>query len=118
MTITLTNILKQRALIRLIGARLTDLAPRGDLGLGLDPAGPVGFAQIRAFSVNDRATELHLPLIMSVYGDGDEPAAGDTLAAAGDRVWTVGQDDVTLALRVDRGSAAQLLRGAGVATIG
>ena len=113
MTVTLTQVLSQRDALRLYGSKVSDLSPRGDLGLGMDPEGPVGFAQIRAYRLGGRTLLLASPLIMSVFGEGEAPGEDDDVAQDSERVWSVRQDDMALSITVGRGSSMQLLRAAG-----
>lgn len=110
MTITLTQMLRQRRELCLYGRKLSDLAPRGDLGLGLDAEGPVGFARVRAYRLGDECHTLLLPVVISVYGDGHPPEADDELARAGDRLWRATLDDAGLLLDIRDGTLRQLLQ--------
>ncbi len=106
---TLTQVIALERRIDLYGRRVTDLSPRGDLGLGLDPEGPVGFAVIHGYRHGQRFTPLTHPLILSIFGDGHPPAADDADAAPGDSVWTVAAADRALRLQVGQGTLAALL---------
>ncbi len=117
MPFTLTQVLLQRGALRLYGSAVSDLQPRGDLGLGLDPDGPVGFALIRAYRHAGHGVVLPAPLLLSVYGAGQAPAADDALAGPDDRVWAVHQHDAGLLLALRPGRLIDLLR-AGGATAG
>lgn len=107
--ITLTQVLNLDRDLALYGQRITDLRPRGDLGLGLDPEGPVGFARIRAVRHCGRLKLLPTPLVLSVYGDGREPAEEDADAQLGERIWTATVADRALRLELQHGSFAALL---------
>lgn len=110
MTFTLTQLLSQRDTLRLYGRKLTDLAPRGDLGLGLSPEGPAGFAQIRACARADLALALPQPLILSVFGEGQAPAADDADALPGERVWLARRSDLALQLQIRQAPLSVLLQ--------
>lgn len=112
--LTLTQVLTRHQLLRLLGTRIADLAPRGDLGLGLDPEGPVGFALVRAVEQAGRWSLLAEPLVLSVFGDGQLPGPDDVLADADERIWTAGSQDAALLLRIvpaPLGSLLQMVRG-------
>ena len=92
MSITLTQLLIRRAAVRLYGQRIADISPRGDLGLGLDPDGPVVFALVRAYQQGGCTTELSEPTVISVYGEGQPPGVDDAGALGGERVWLASAD--------------------------
>ncbi|OYU67320.1 MAG: hypothetical protein CFE45_43630 [Burkholderiales bacterium PBB5] len=92
MSIPLTQLLTRRAALRLYGQRIADISPRGDLGLGLDPDGPVVFALVRAYQQGGTTTELPEPTVISVYGEGQAPGADDAGAHADERVWLASAD--------------------------
>lgn len=107
--ITMTEVLSLGRRVCLYGMRITDLVPRGDLGLGLDPEGPVGFALVRGYRSNGRFTRLDQALVLSVFGEGSAGDAGDTDALDGERVWEVALADRLLRLELQQGSLASLL---------
>ena len=117
MPLTLTQVLLQRGALRLYGSAVADLQPRGGLGLALDPDGPVGFALIRAYWHAGHGVVLPAPLLLSVYGAGQPPAADDGLAGPDDRVWATRQHDAGLLLVLRPGRLIDLLQ-AGTATPG
>lgn len=98
--ITLTQVLTDHRLLRLLGRRIADLAPQGDLGLGPDPEGPVGFALVRAVQQAGRWTVLPEPLVLSVHGSGQSPDTADDLAQPDERVWRAGSQDMAVRLAV------------------
>ena len=98
--ITLTQVLTGHRLLRLLGRRIADLAPQGDLGLGPDPDGPVGFALVRAVQQAGRWTVLPEPLVLSVHGAGQPPEPGDDLALPDEQVWRAGSQDMAVRLAV------------------
>jgi hypothetical protein len=110
MSITITQLLAERDEIRLFGRRLSDLQPRGDLGLALDPDGPVGFALISR--VLRRGCLIHLtpPRLLSVYGDGVPAPAGDD-GSSPERMWRCSGADPVLTLQIERGTLDQVLPG-------
>ena len=108
--ITLTEVLSLGRRLVLYGCRITDLVPRGDLGVGLDPEGPVGFALVRGYHRNGRFTQLGEPLVLSVFGDGRQPASDDPDARDGERIWTMAAADRALHLVLQQGTLAALLR--------
>lgn len=110
--ITLTQVLSLDRRLSLYGNRITDLVPRGDLGLGLDPEGPVGFALVRGYRRGARFNWLPVPLVLSVFGDGQPPAADDDDARAGERIWTVAAADRALQLQLQQCTLAALLQPA------
>ncbi len=114
MAITLTQVLNRQNQVFLYGHRVCDFVLRGDLGMGLDPAGPLVFAWICAFAAADgRVRELKPPLLMSVPGEGEvlqEASALERVVAweassaqevSADRRWRVrrGDDVVVASLR-------------------
>jgi hypothetical protein len=107
--VTITQVLALDRRVSLYGARITDLSPRGDLGLGLDPEGPVGFALIRGYRRNGRFTVLRDPLVLSVFGDGRPADPGDGDAQASERVWVVALADRAFGLVLQQGGLAALL---------
>lgn len=115
MPLTLTQVLLQRGALRLYGSAVCDLQPRGDLGLALDPDGPVGFALIRAYLQAGQPVILPVPVVLSVYGAGQPPAADDALAGPDDRVWTVRQHDAGLLLVLRPGHLIDLLQAGAAA---
>ncbi|MFO1330765.1 MAG: hypothetical protein U1F56_25715 [Rubrivivax sp.] len=108
--VTLTQVLALERRVDLYGSRITDLAPRGDLGLGLDPEGPIGFALVRGYRRNGRFACLPSPLVLSVFGDGRAPAPEDPDAGEGERVWTVAAADRALQVKLQQGTLAALLQ--------
>lgn len=112
MAFTLTELLTQRATLRLYGRKLSDLSPRGDLGLGLAPEGPVGFALIRACSRAGVPLPLPQALILSVFGEGDAPEAHDAQALPGERVWLARRGDLALQLQLRQAPLGTLLQPA------
>lgn len=111
-TCTLTQVLNRNRSVRLLGSRISDLSPRGDLGLGLDPEGPVGFALVRAFQQAGLWAALPEPLVLSVFGDGQTPAPDDAAAGPDERVWTVNSQDTVVRLALLPAPLASLLQAA------
>lgn len=107
--ITMTDVLSLDRRVCLYGVRITDLSPRGDLGLGLDPEGPVGFALVRGYRRNGEFRRLHEALVLSVFGEGRASEPGDADALAGERVWELALADRLLRLQMQQGSLAALL---------
>lgn len=107
--LTLTQVFNLDRSVSLYGRRISDLSPRGDLGLGLDPDGPVGFALVRAFRRGSCFKVLACPLVLSVFGDGCLPGPADRDAQLGDRLWRATASDCTLRLDLQRGSLTSLL---------
>jgi len=107
--LTLTQVLALGRQLDLYGTRIGDIAPRGDLGLGLDPEGPVGFALIRAYRHQGRFIALPTPLVLSVFGEGQPSDATDTDRRADERRWTMAAADRALRLEVQQGTLAALL---------
>lgn len=110
--LTLTAVLARQHPLRLLGMRIADVAPQGDLGLGLDPDGPVGFALVRAVEQGGRWTVLPEPMVISVHGDGQPPLPADNLAEADERVWRASSQDVAVRLVVLRAPLVSLLQPA------
>lgn len=108
-TVTLTQVLSLDRQLVLYGQRVSDLSPRGDLGLGLDPEGPVGFALVRGFRRGGRCHRLDTPLVISVFGDGQPAAADDGFAQPDERLWTMAAADRALRLDLQQGPLAALL---------
>jgi hypothetical protein len=108
--LTLTQVLTGHRLLRLLGRRIADLAPQGDLGLGPDPEGPVGFALVRAVQQAGRWTVLPEPLVLSVHGDGQPPQPDDSLALPEERVWRAGSHDTAVRLAVVAAPMSSLLQ--------
>lgn len=87
---TLTQVLLEQDQMLVYGQQVSDFYLRGDLGLGLDPEGPVGFAWIHAFKpATGSRCQLAVPLLLSVHGPG-EPHA--TPVTPGERCWRVYRD--------------------------
>jgi hypothetical protein len=107
--ITMTEVLSLDRRVKLYGMRITDLSPRGDLGLGLDPEGPVGFALVRGYRRNDQFRRLNEPLVLSVFGEGSASDPGDAEALGGERIWKVALADRVLRLELQQGGLAALL---------
>lgn len=105
--VTMTEILSLDRRVRLYGMRITDLSPRGDLGLGLDPEGPVGFALVRGYRHHGLFKQLDQALVLSVFGEGSR--CDDADALDGERVWEVALADRLLRLELQQGSLAALL---------
>ena len=110
MSITLTQLLTRRAALRLYGQRIADISPRGDLGLGLDPDGPVVFALVRAYQQGGTTTELPEPTVISVHGEGLPPGADDAGAQAHERVWLASADMPAWRLQLHSAPLQSLLR--------
>ncbi len=108
-TVTLSQVLSLHTTVRLYGHRISDLAPRGDLGLGLDPAGPLGFASIRSVVHDQQTIRLPKPLILSVFGEGEPMLAGDAAGQPGERTWTLAMGDRALQLDFHQGTLSSLL---------
>jgi hypothetical protein len=108
--ITITQVLALDRRVSLYGGRISDLSPRGDLGLGLDPEGPVGFALIRGYRRNGGFIALRQPLVLSVFGDGGPVDPSDADGEAGERVWVVALADRAFRLELQQGGLAALLR--------
>lgn len=109
--VTMTEMLSLDRRVSLYGMRITDLSPRGDLGLGLDPEGPVGFALVRGYRRNGQFTRLNEALVLSVFGEGRARGPADVDALDGERVWEVALVDRLLRLELQQGSLASLLSG-------
>lgn len=109
--ITMTEVLSLDRQVSLYGLRITDLSPRGDLGLGLDPEGPVGFALVRGYRSNGQFMRLNEPLVLSVFGEGNASDPDDADALNGERVWHVALADRVLRLELQHGGLAALLDG-------
>ncbi len=109
--LTISQVLALDRRISLYGVRISDLSPRGDLGLGLDPEGPVGFAHIRGYRHNGSFTRLTQPLVLSVFGEGRAAEASDADAQIGERVWQAALADRVLRLEMRQGGLAAFLEG-------
>jgi hypothetical protein len=107
--LTISEVLSLDRSISLYGLRISDLSPRGDLGLGLDPEGPVGFARIRGYRQNGLFTSLPQPLVLSVFGEGRACEPSDSNALSGERIWPCALADRALRLEMQQGSLAALL---------
>lgn len=108
-SVTLTDVLALDRTMLLYGSRISDLNPRGDLGLGLDPEGPVGFALVRAYRRSGRFVALPAPCVLSIFGDGVLPAPDDPDAREGERLWPAAASDRALRLELHQGTLAALL---------
>lgn len=109
MPLTLTQFLRTREQRRLFGQVMSDLASRGDLGLGLDPAGPVQFACIHGVCFGDgHRLALTPPVLLAVFGPGQVEGT-DQANFPGERCWRAHRDDMTLRLDLHRGSIESLL---------
>lgn len=110
MSMTITQWLAERDEIRLYGNRISDLQPRGDLGLALDPDGPVGFALISRVVRRGCTIRLTPPRLLSVYGEGVPTPAGED-GSSSERMWRCGAADAVLVLQIERGTLDQVLPG-------
>lgn len=108
-TVTLSQVLSLHRTVKLYGRRISDLAPRGDLGLGLDPAGPLGFAAVRAAACDQDRFDLTEPIVLSVFGEGEPPEDSDAIALPGERIWTMAMGDRGLKLQIVQGTLWSLL---------
>jgi len=91
MTTTLTQVLFENEQVLLFGDHVSDFYLRGDLGLGLDPAGPVGFAWIRSYQTAEgQRQRFATPLLVSVNGPGEPPTHPEQ---PGERCWQVDRND-------------------------
>lgn len=106
---TLTQVLALDRQVALHGVRITDLSPRGDLGLGLDPEGPVGFALIHGFSRNGQFQRLAAPVVLSVFGEGRPHEGPGSEGPPAERIWHVALADRALRLELQQGSISALL---------
>jgi hypothetical protein len=111
-SLSLSEVLALHRHVKLYGRRINDLSPRGDLGLGLDPEGPVGFAHIRAYRRNGQFHNLAHPLVISVFGEGRPAQPEDSDALPGEGVWQAALADRVLRLELQQGGLAAML-GAG-----
>jgi hypothetical protein len=109
MTMTFNQVLSRRGTIQLYGTSISDLPATEELGLGANALGPIGFAQIRAFSFGKRCVELTLPAILTVFGPGRVPETWDTCARDKERVWEVGHGDPAVLVDFRRGTTLDLL---------
>ena len=112
-TVTLSQVLSLHSAVQLYGMRISDLAPQGDLGLGLDPAGPLCFASVRGVAREGRFTELPATIVLSMFGEGEPPASDDAAALAGERIWTMAAGDRALRMQLHQGTLSSLLTAAG-----
>ena len=107
MTVTLTQVLSQQKELLLFGQLVSDFYLRGDLGLGLDPDGPIGFAWVHAYKKpGGPRVPLADPLLLSVHGPGQTP---DHKPAGGERCWRVYRDDATVRVVPSRRSYEEWL---------
>jgi hypothetical protein len=109
--LTISEVLSLDRRVSLYGVRISDMTPRGDLGLGLDPEGPVGFACIRGYRRRGGFVGLARPILLSVFGEGRVSDPSDIDARAGDRVWQAALNDQVLRLELLQGNLAALLDG-------
>lgn len=109
MTVTLTQVMQQQEQLLVFGQQVSDFYLRGDLGMGLDPAGPVGFAWIRAYqSSNGLRQPLAAPLLLSVHGPGE---ASGQAAAPDERSWRVYRDASVVQVVPSRSTWGECLAG-------
>ena len=107
MTLTLTQVLRQQNQVLVFGQHVSDFYLRGDLGLGLDPAGPVGFAWIHAFkTVSGERHSLPAPLLLSVHGPGQ---VAEGLADSKERCWQVDRNEAAVQVAPRRAAWGQWL---------
>jgi len=107
MTMTLTQVLLQQKELLLFGHQVSDFYLRGDLGLGLDPDGPITFAWVHGFKTTSGPREtLAEPLLLSVHGPGSTP---DPEAAPGERCWRVYRDEGAVRVVPSRGRYGEWL---------
>lgn len=107
--ITLNQVLALDRRTCLYGHRIADLHPLGDLGLGLDPEGPVGFALVRAYRFDGRFVVLGERVILSVFGEGRPPRPDDADAQSNERLWSAAAGDRALRLAIHHGTLQSLL---------
>jgi hypothetical protein len=107
--VTISEVLARKHRITLYGARISDLTPRGDLGLALDPEGPVCFAHIRGYRSNGSFKRLRRPLVLSVYGHGRPGEPSDIDALPGEQVWDATWTDPVLQLELREESLSSVL---------
>lgn len=107
--ITMTEMLSLDRKVSLYGVRITDISPRGDLGLGLDPEGPVGFVLVRGYRRNGQFKRLNEALVLSAFGEGNARDPADPDGLDGERIWEVALADRLLRLELQQGSLASLL---------
>lgn len=110
MSVTLTDVLTQSQTVVLYGKHITDIVPRGHLGLDLDPEGPVSFALVRCAAVGSRSLVPQEPVVLTVYGEGTVPEPDDPLAQAGERCWRALTADLALRLDIRKASIMSLLK--------
>jgi hypothetical protein len=110
MGLTLTEVLATHQSVKLYGWHITDLSPRGNLGLPMDPAGPVGFAAVQRCTVAEQVFELPRLTVLSVYGEGIAPDASDKVAKPGQKCWQMRASDLCLDVLIKRSSILELLR--------
>lgn len=113
MSVTLTDVLTQAQTVLLYGQYITDIVPRGHLGLELDPEGPVSFALVRCAVVGTRSIVPEQPVVLTVYGEGVSPAPDDPWALPGERCWRALSGDLALRLDIRKASVLGLLRPEG-----
>ncbi len=107
MTLTLTQVLRQQNQVLVFGQQVSDFYLRGDLGLGLDPDGPVGFAWVHAFKTTHGERQLlPAPMLLSVHGPGE---ALDGLARQLERCWRVDRNEAAVQVVPQRATWAQWL---------
>ncbi len=107
MTVTLTQVLQQQNQLLLYGQQVSDFYLRGDLGLGVQPDGPVGFAWIHAMQLAHGARQpLAAPLLMSMHGPGqtcEHPTVPD------ERCWRVDKEAFSVRMVPSRKTWAEWL---------
>jgi hypothetical protein len=108
-SLTISQVLALDRQVCLYGLRISDLSPRGELGLGLDPEGPVGFAHIRGYRHQGNFRRLAQPLMPSVFGQGRACEPSDADALLGERVWQLAMADRLLKLEMQQGGLAAFL---------
>ena len=107
MTVTLTQVYFEHNQVLLFGQQVSDFYLRGDLGLGMDPAGPLGFAWIQAYQADGSGRRpLARPLLMTVHGAGE---GGDPAGASDERCWRVDRHDLAVRMIPSRRSWAEWL---------
>jgi hypothetical protein len=107
MTVTLTQVLLMQNQLLLFGQQVSDFYLRGDLGLGLEPGGPIGFAWIHAMqAAHGTRQALPAPLLMSVHGPGE--ASGHP-SAPDERCWRVDKTDLSVRMLPSRKTWAEWL---------
>jgi hypothetical protein len=101
----LTKHLETLGALKLYGLKIEDFPPAA---LGF-PGKDVGLAQIRAYSVGNYCVPLPTPVVLVVFGNGEDVGENDICGKKGETVWSASLSQETLAIDFKKGTIGNLL---------